>query len=68
MYRIGMTDYQMEATSSSSRGNGAMIGPTSGNWNYSESLLLLKCLCLAKDLCVGTGMIDSHINSMLSLS
>lgn len=57
----------MEATSSTGRGDGAMIGPTSGNWNYSESSLLLKCLCLAKDLFTGIGVIDSCIDSILSL-
>lgn len=68
LYFIGMTYYQMEGTSSTGRGDGAMIGPTSGNWNYFESSLLLKCLYLAKDLFTGIGMIDSCIDSILSLN
>lgn len=38
LYFIGMTYYQMEGTSSTGRGDGATIGPTSGNWNYFESI------------------------------
>lgn len=68
LYCIGMTDYQMEAISSAGWGNEAMVGPTSGNWNYSEASLLFKCFYLAKHLYMGTEMIDSHINPILSLS
>lgn len=64
LYAIGMT--QMEATSSTDRSNGAMFGPTSRNWIYSEPSVLLKHFCLAKDLYMRRRMIDSHINSSLS--
>lgn len=45
-----------------------MFGPTNRNLVYSEPSLLLKHFCLAKDLYMGRGMIDSHINSIFSLS
>lgn len=58
----------MEVTSSTDRSNGAVFGPTSRSWIYSVPSLLLKHFCLAKDLYMGRGMIDSHINSIFSLS
>lgn len=58
----------MEAISATDRSSVAMLGPTSRNWIYSEPSLLLKHFCLAKDLYMRREMIDSHINSIFSLS
>lgn len=68
MYHIGVTDSQMEDMSPAGSGNGAIICHTSGIWNYSESSHLLKRLSLTKDLYMSTGMMDSRINPIPSLS